>query len=78
MPLLQMVLNLPFLLVGFLTKLIFFARRGFGREYFKGILKGFSMAEQDKKVRFQKKNFGNYCKIQLELWANLLKLFRTP
>lgn len=78
MPLLQIVLNLPFLAVGFAAKQVFFARRGFGREYFKGIFKGFGMAERGRKVRFQKKNFGNYCKIQLELWANLLKLLRKP
>lgn len=75
MPLFQILLNLPFLLVGFSAKLIFFAKRGFGAEYAKGIWRGFSMADRNKKVRFQKENFGNYCKIQLELWVNLLKIF---
>ena len=41
MPFLQILLNLPFLAAGFGIKLLFFARRGFGREYAAGIKNGF-------------------------------------
>ena len=42
MPWLQILINLPFLTAGFLIKLIFFAAKGFGREY----------ARRDKKRSF--------------------------
>lgn len=74
MPLFQILLNLPFLTAGFLIKLLFFSARGLGREYARGILAGFGMADRKKKVRFQMKNWRNYCKIQGELWINMLKL----
>lgn len=76
MPTLQILLNLPFLLAGFLIKLAFFCAKGFGFEYARGVLRGLRMADKEKKVRFQKKNLGNYCKIQWELWANLVKILR--
>ena len=41
MPLLQLLINLPFLLLGFLTKIIFFTRKGFGDTYCKGLINGF-------------------------------------
>ncbi len=39
MPFLQIILNLPFLLVGFGAKILFFSSKGFGREYVAGIIK---------------------------------------
>ena len=41
MPLLQILLNLPFLVLGFTVKLIFFASKKYGREYAAGIKNGF-------------------------------------
>ena len=43
MPFLQIVLNLPFFLVGFGAKILFFASKGFGREYLAGIKNGFQI-----------------------------------
>ena len=37
MPLLQILLNLPLLMAGFAVKAVFFAMKGFGKEYIKGI-----------------------------------------
>lgn len=73
MPWLQILLNAPFLLVGFLLKIVFFAGKGFGREYITGLWKGVSMCERGKKVRVQRKNLPNYVRIQLELWVNLIR-----
>lgn len=77
MPALQLALNLPFLLAGFGIKLAFFAAKGFGGVYAKGLWEGVklsaSCAGRKNKVRFEWKNFGNYCKIQLELWVNLFR-----
>lgn len=69
MPLLQIILNLPFLAVGFLIKFLFFAVKGMGKEYAAGIKNGFSISMKNKKVPFRIKHLPNYCKIQLELWT---------
>ena len=72
MPLLQIVLNLPFLVIGFGIKILFFGLKGFGREYLAGIKNGFQISRKNKKVKFHLKNLGRYGKIQLELWWNLI------
>ena len=77
MPVPQMILNLPFLLAGFAVKLLFFALKGYGREYAAGIKNGFSLSRQEenrgKKVKFRWKNLKNYLKIQVELWINVFR-----
>ena len=75
MPFLQILLNLPFLLVGFGLKILFFIQKGMGREYIAGIKNGFQLCHRDRKVKFQVKNLGHYIRIQLELWANLVRRF---
>lgn len=79
MPFLQILLNLPFLVLGFLTKMVFFCKKGFGTVYVKGIWKGFSLAASETgrqhKVRFQWKYIRNYIKIQWELWINMFRIF---
>lgn len=77
MPFLQIIMNLPFLLLGFLVKTAFFVKKGFGKEYVKALFEGFSMTKKSdirsKKVKFQWKNLGNYIKIQLELWLGMVR-----
>lgn len=77
MPLLQLILNLPFLIAGFGIKFLFFCRKGFGKIYAKGLWAGVKLAAsgdgRKKKVRFLWKNLGNYGRIQLELWINLFR-----
>lgn len=79
MPILQIILNLPFLAPGFLIKFLFFASRGYAREYLAGIKNGFSISRNGKKagkkVKFRLSNMKNYAKIQLELWVNLVGRF---
>lgn len=74
MPLLQILLNLPFLAVGFLIKFLFFVKKGFGKEYAAGFLEGWKLCKKDRKVKFLLKNFGNYCRIQAELWRNIFRI----
>lgn len=78
MPLLQLLLNLPFLAVGFSVKTIFFVRKGFGKEYVSGLADGiklsFSPPGKAHKQKFRVERLGNYIKIQLELWGNLIRL----
>ncbi|MDD6661255.1 MAG: glycosyltransferase family 2 protein [Lachnospiraceae bacterium] len=73
MPLLQIVLNLPFLIVGFAVKFLFFVSKGLGGTYARGLIRGVKMCSRDRKVRFHWKNLRNYAKIQLELWLNLIR-----
>lgn len=75
MPVLQIVINLPFLLMGFLIKYIFFLKKGFGKIYLKGLKEGILMCERKDKVHYVKGTLKNYIKIQIELWVNVLKRF---
>ena len=77
MPLLQIILNLPFLAAGFLIKFLFFAIKGMGKEYAAGIKNGFSISMKNQKVPLRIKHLPNYCKIQLELWINIIRRFRA-
>lgn len=73
MPFLQIVLNVPFLIIGFTVKALFFVKKGLGATYAKGLICGVKMCRKESKVRFHWKNLKNYGKIQLELWLNLIR-----
>lgn len=75
MPVLQLLLNSPLLLVGHVIKFFFFLRKGLGKEYVQGVKEGIALCKKEKKVRFCWKNLPNYIKIQLELWLNLVRRF---
>lgn len=76
MPLGQLIFNSPLLILGFLIKIIFFTKKGFGKEYVAGIKNGFTISEKSKKVKFQWKNMPNYLRIQWELWINIFRRFK--
>ena len=77
MPLLQLIINLPFLLVGYLIKTLFFILKGFGKVYLKGLLAGFklyfSKEGHKNKVRFKLSNLKNYFIIEIELLVNIFR-----
>lgn len=73
MPFCQIMCNLPFLILGFLVKTLFFLKKGLGKIYIAGLWKGMCLPVKDKKVRFQKKYWKNYVKLQLELWINVMR-----
>ena len=75
MPVLQIILNLPFLVPGFGMKILFFFQKGMGREYVAGIKNGFQISHRNKKVKFHMRNLGRYARIQLELWWNIIYRF---
>lgn len=79
MPFLQILLNLPFLLAGYLIKWFFFTLKGLGGVYIKGIGKGFALAFSDRghaaKQGFSLGNFPNYLWIQWQLWINMIRRF---
>lgn len=77
MPFLQILLNLPFLILGYLIKFLFFTIKGMGGVYLKGVGKGIRLSCSPKgrqnKVKFCVKNLKNYVWIQLQLWLNILR-----
>ena len=74
MPLLQFLINLPFLLTGVLVKWLFFCRKGFGHCYLKGITEGITQCKKCRKVRFKAGNLRNYLKIEWELITNIFRV----
>ncbi len=79
MPLLQILLNMPLLLPGVAVKTLFFMRRGLGKDYIRGLGRGFKLCASEEgrrnKLCFRKENIRNYIVIQLELWRNICYRF---
>ncbi len=73
MPALQILINLPFFLIGFGTKALFFIFKGYGREYLSGMKRGYLMCVAGRKYPFDPRFIKNYCRIQLELWFNMFR-----
>jgi GT2 family glycosyltransferase len=77
MPLLQIVWNLPFLLLGFFIKFLFFCFKGMGRGYLAGLWQGIKLSytkeARARKVRFRWKNLKYYLLVQLELYVNVFR-----
>lgn len=77
MPLLQILINLPFLFLGFLAKALFFWRKGMGVLYLRGLKKGLHLVLSEEgrkhKVPFSSKHFKNYLAIQWALYVNTIK-----
>lgn len=77
MPFLQVLLNLPFLLAGYLVKTVFFLKKGMGKTYVCGLLAGFRLSFSAKghknKVAFHPKNLFHYMWIQWELWHGIIR-----
>jgi GT2 family glycosyltransferase len=73
MPMIQLIINLPFLFIGFLVKYLFFMKNGFGKEYKEGFLEGIKTLNKVSKVEFKFKNMKNYIRIEWALAINTFK-----
>lgn len=77
MPILQILINLPFLLAGILVKAAFFLKKGLGKAYFAGLAKGIRLSlstqGREHKVRFNPSKTVDYVKIQVLLWINTIR-----
>jgi len=73
MPWPQLILNSPFLLLGYFIKYLFFTRKGHGKNYLKGLKEGLLSLDKVKKVNYLNKNLVNYFKIEGLLLKNTLK-----
>lgn len=80
MPLLQWVWNLPFLILGFFVKFLFFCSKRMGLLYLKGLGQGFkkSFAKKGRSQRipFRIAHLRNYLAIQWLLYVNTLRFLK--
>lgn len=80
MPILQLLLNLPFLLIGYFVKFLFFCRKGMGGLYLRGLANGvkklISEEGRSRKVPFSLKNIMRYFIIQMQLYLNLFRILK--
>ena len=67
MPLLQLIINLPALLLGYGIKTAFFFKIGFGKDYIQGLKEGLSGIKNCKKIPFQLRHLPSYILIELGL-----------
>ena len=78
MPLLQIIINMPFFVLGFGVKTLFFVKKGHGKDYLEGLCNGIKLSLSDdgkaKKQKFRLSNTYNYLRIQVELWRNMFLL----
>ncbi len=80
MPLLQILLNLPFFLIGFTTKFLFFCKKKMGILYLKGlwngIKKSLSKTGRSNHIPFRIGRFARYLYIQGQLYVNLGRILK--
>ena len=78
MPLLQWILNLPFLLLGFGIKFLFFCKKRMGKLYLRGLAAGWKrsvgLTGRQHKVPFMWRHLWNYVKIQWQLYLNTFRI----
>ena len=78
MPLPQLIINAPFLALGYFVKYLFFVRKGLGKEYRTGLAEGFHLCRKEEarahKVGGFLLHLKAYCRIQLLLWKNLFHI----
>lgn len=77
MPLLQLLVNSPFLVVGFIVKYVLFLKRGFGKDYAAGIKAGLKNYKKVEKVPFKAKNLKNYFLIEFQLILNVFRMIEN-
>ena len=70
MPILMFLLNFPFLLAGYLLKVLVFGLRGFWTPYLKGAREAFAAIPKLNKPKFRLKNLPHYALIEVWLFWN--------
>lgn len=70
MPFLQLLLNSPFIILGWMIKFLFFWQKGLGKDYLDGIKSGIKGIKNVKKISFRNDRLCNYIKIEIELIKN--------
>lgn len=77
MPPVQIILSLPFLLIGYLIKMVFFVKKGLGKAYFNGLGQGFKLCFSEKgrknKVRLGIAGFASYFGLHMYMFINIFR-----
>lgn len=73
MPLVQLIINMPFLTLGFIVKWLFFLKKGFGKTYVMGMWEGILNLKNINKNAHKYKNIKNYICIEVLLIKNLFE-----
>ena len=77
MPVLQILLNLPFLAAGFFLKFLFFCKKGMGILYLKGLMEGIKKsAVHGGHFRKSRKNAAACLRIQWQLYLNIFRFLK--
>lgn len=75
MPPIQLLINLPLLLPGFLVKTLFYFKKGMGVSWLRGVGRGIrlccSKEGREKRMHFTSTRLTIYGRIQWELWRNI-------
>lgn len=74
MPLIQLILNLPFLILGILIKYLYFIKKGLGKEYKLGVIEAVKSMSKVTKTKFRLFNLKNYIYIEVLIIFNTIKL----
>ncbi len=75
MPILMFILNLPFLVLGYLMKAVMFRLRGFGPAYGQGFREALKVMGRLEKPKFRFRNLPNYILIELWLFVDTFRYF---
>jgi GT2 family glycosyltransferase len=75
MPFGQLVLNLPFLLIGWIIKYMFFCKLGYGKEYVEGFKESIKNYKIIGRTKYSNKNLFNYVSIELNMILNTFRYF---
>lgn len=70
MPLLMLLMNLPFILIGFVPKYLAFLHNGYSKELMQGTRNAFKMRKQIDKPKFRLKNLPNYIWVEWKMFVN--------
>lgn len=74
MPLLQLIINSPFLLLGYLIKYLFFIKKGLGKTYRQSIGEGVTQIRKVRKVPFRMAHMRSYFYIEGLLIKNVFQM----
>ena len=74
MPSPQLILNLLFLILGFLIKYLVFLKKGHGNDYMGGLKEGLTSLDKIDKIKYKNRRLANYLSIEWILIKNTLKI----
>jgi len=74
MPWPQLILNLLFLILGFLIKYLVFLKKGHGNDYIAGLKEGLTSLDKIDRIRYKNGRLANYLSIEWILIKNTLKI----